>query len=173
MTDTSSALLVIVPEAEPAVATHRAVLDTASAKGVPAHITVLYPFLAPEQIDDAVLTAVQEEVSAVPAFDARLTRVAWFDDSVIYLHPEPGRPFRQLTAALWRRFPGCPPYGGAHTDVIPHLTIGHDAPADVLAAAATSVAAHLPITSRITSVRLLAGSDAPASWHTLAAFPLG
>ena len=42
-----SALLVAVPAAEPAVAAHRSRLDTSAAVGVPAHITVLYPFLPP------------------------------------------------------------------------------------------------------------------------------
>jgi hypothetical protein len=41
-----SALLVTVPAAEPAVARHRSRLDTSATVGVPAHITVLYPFAA-------------------------------------------------------------------------------------------------------------------------------
>src|SRR5580658_9294142 len=41
--DWESALLVLVPAAEPAVGQHRARLDGAARDGVPAHITVLYP----------------------------------------------------------------------------------------------------------------------------------
>ena len=40
-----SAVLVPVPEAERAVSRHRARLDGAAARGVPAHVTVLYPFV--------------------------------------------------------------------------------------------------------------------------------
>jgi 2'-5' RNA ligase len=170
--EAKSALLVIVAEAEAAVGAHRAVLDSAAAKGVPAHITVLYPFVPPDLIDETVLAAVQKTVLTVPRFDAELARVAWFGDLVAYLEPTPGEPFRALIAALCQRFPECPPYGGAFADVVPHLTIGHDAGRDVLAAAGADIEPHLPIRIRVESVRLMAGTEAAGSWHTLAEFPL-
>jgi hypothetical protein len=40
-----SALLLPVPAAEAAVGPYRALLDPSARDGVPAHITVLYPFL--------------------------------------------------------------------------------------------------------------------------------
>jgi 2'-5' RNA ligase len=169
----TSALLVVVAAAEAAVGEHRALWDGAAAMGVPAHITVLYPFVAPELIDAAVLAAVREAVSSVPRFDAELVRVAWFDERVVYVEPAPAQRFRELTAALWRRFPDWPPYGGVHSDVVPHLTIGHDAARDVLAEAAADVESHLPIRFGVEGVRLMAGSSAAGSWRTLAEFPLG
>ena len=45
-----SAVLVSVPEAEPAVSRYRARLDRAGAWGVPAHVTILYPFVAPPRL---------------------------------------------------------------------------------------------------------------------------
>ena len=42
-----SALLVPVPEAEPFVQRHRFRHDSVALRGVPAHITVLFPFVAP------------------------------------------------------------------------------------------------------------------------------
>ncbi len=167
----TSALLVIVDAAERVVGEHRAVLDRAAVKGIPAHVTVLYPFLAPESIDAAVLAAVGEAVASVPRFPAQLSRVAWFDDQVVYLEPSPGGPFRALTAAVLERFPQCPPYGGAYAEVVPHLTIGHGFPRPVLAAAAAQIT--LPVPFEVGSVRLLAGSDEPGSWRTLQEFPLG
>jgi hypothetical protein len=50
-----SALIVEVPAAEPAVARRRERLDSSAPLGVPAHITVLYPFLPPGAIGPAVL----------------------------------------------------------------------------------------------------------------------
>jgi len=41
----------------------------------------------------------------------------------MWLDPEPALPFRDLTNAVWRMFPQHPPYGGAHPDLIPHLTL--------------------------------------------------
>lgn len=42
----------------------------------------------------------------------------------MWLAPEPAEPFRALTELVWHRFPECPPYGGVHPDVVPHLTVG-------------------------------------------------
>jgi hypothetical protein len=50
VTPTQSAVLVPVPEAERAVSRHRARLDAAAALGVPAHVTVLFPFVPPSEI---------------------------------------------------------------------------------------------------------------------------
>ncbi|MGS2620222.1 2'-5' RNA ligase family protein, partial [Micromonospora sp. LZ34] len=65
------------------------------------------------------------------------------------------------------------PYAGAHADVVPHLTIGHDAPKHVLAHAAEAVAGHLPIRATVDAVRLIAGAPEPDSWRTLREFRLG
>ncbi len=43
--DTETALLVEVPAAEPYVAQYRSKLDTNAGLGIPAHITVLAPFV--------------------------------------------------------------------------------------------------------------------------------
>ena len=149
------------------------VLDTAAVKGVPAHVTVLYPFLDPALIDESVLAAVAEVVGAAPAFDARLSAVGWFGQEVVYLVPSPGEPFRALTAALVARFPQCPPYGGVFDDVVPHLTVGEHRPPGPLRAAADTVRGGLPVPFAVGSVVLMAGSDAPGSWRVVAEFPLG
>ena len=47
MRASESAVIVPVPEAEPAVGGLRAALDRAAVWGVPAHVTLLYPFVTP------------------------------------------------------------------------------------------------------------------------------
>lgn len=173
MEPTQTALIAAIPEAEPAVGELRARLDSSFTWGIPAHVTVFYPFLPPAAIDVGVLAAVQETVSAVPRFAVTLTRAAWFADRVLWLAPEPDEPFRALTVALARRFPGAVPYNGEFADVVPHLTVGHDHPRDVLEAAAAAVTAHLPIVAAVDSLRLIAGRPEPGGgWTTLAQIPL-
>ncbi|MEU7901841.1 2'-5' RNA ligase family protein [Actinoplanes sp. NPDC049118] len=162
-----------VPQVEQAVGRWRAVLDRAAGWGVPAHVTVLYPFLAPEDLDEQTLTAVAEVLASVPPFTTEFAHVRWFGDTVVWLAPSPDRPFRALTDAIWQRFPQAPPYAGAHTDVVPHLTIGHDAPRRALAEAADAVAASLPIRAPVDVVRLIAGTPRPDGWHTIREFPIG
>jgi 2'-5' RNA ligase len=173
MKSTQTALIVAVPEAEDAVGPFRMSLDRAASWGVPAHVTVLYPFLPPVRIDDEVVAAVGEIVRAIPRFSVTLTHVDWFGDTVVWLAPQPPDPFRSLTARVCRRFPETPPYTGAYTDVVPHLTIGHDAPNHELRRAASAVSASLPIHADIDVVRLISGSPEPDSWRTLFEFPLG
>lgn len=168
-----SAVLVVVPEAEPVVGAYRARLDRAAGWGVPAHVTVLYPFVPPERIDAAVLAALGAAVASVPAFDLVLRRLRWFDERVLWLAPEPDAPFVELTRAVCARFPEHRPYGGAHNDVIPHLTVGHDVPVGVLRAAADAVAPRLPVRAAVTGVQVMAGSAQPYSWRVLASLPLG
>jgi len=72
--------------------------------------------------------------------------VEQFDEGAVWLHPEPSEPFRALTAAVWRRWPECPPYEGAHDDVIPHLTISDES---------VEVVVELPIAARADAVTLI------------------
>ena len=174
MEATHTALIATVPAAEPAVSAHRATLDPAASWGVPAHITLIYPFLPPGRLTGDVLATLRQITTAEPAFDLTLNGIGWFGDTVVWLAPEPARPFRDLTTALTAAFPQAPPYGGAFDDVVPHLTIGERRPRTVLQAAADQVATHLPITTRITEIHLIAGRPAPGdNWHLHTRLPLG
>ncbi|MEU5674126.1 2'-5' RNA ligase family protein [Micromonospora sp. NPDC047753] len=173
MEPTQTALIVPIPEAEEAVGPFRASLDRAAGWGVPAHVTVLYPFLPPQQIDEQVLAVLHETIAGIPRFDVALTDVGWFGDTVVWLAPQPARPFRELTSAVWQQFPEAPPYAGAHSDVVPHLTIGHDAAKPTLSHAAETISTHLPINAAIDRVRLIAGTPDTSPWRTVCEFPLG
>ncbi len=170
---TETAVVVPVPTAEATVGRWRSQLDPSAGWGVLAHVTVLYPFLPPDRIDEAVLAALGEVVGSVPAFDVEFTQVQWFGDTVVWLAPEPADPFRALTAAVAQRFPEAPPYGGEHGEVLPHLTVGNGAPLGLLREAAREVAAHLPIRMAVRHVQVLQGTAAPNSWTTVADLPLG
>ncbi|KKJ97437.1 2'-5' RNA ligase family protein [Micromonospora sp. HK10] len=173
MKPTETALIVVVPEAEPAVGRFRSALDVAAGWGVPAHVTVLYPFLPPDRITDEVITDLDRICAATPCGEVSFAEVKWFGDTVVWLAPDPDDVFRHLTAAVWRRFPEAAPYGGAHAEPVPHLTIGHDAPKQVLAQAAEAVAGRLPIRTTVDTVRLIAGTAAPDSWRTRHEFAFG
>ena len=173
-----SALLVTVPAAEPAVARHRARFDPSAADGVPAHITVLYPFLPPGEIGADAHAALARLFASVRAFPFTLDRTGWFPDSpVLWLGPPDPVPFSALTDLVAAAFPSCPPYGGRFAVVIPHLTIGEGAPRADLRAAETAVRPHLPIAAEATEVTLMTGPRPRAGrpgarWTTVATFPL-
>lgn len=162
-----TALIIPVPAAEPVVGAHRARLDRAAAWGVPAHVTVLYPFLPLSSIRTAALARL---FRGFPAFAARFDAIRWFDDRVVWVDPSPASRFRELTDAVWAAYPSHPPFRGEFADVVPHLTIGHDAPRQALAEAAASVT---PFQEQITSVRLIAGLTGSRRWETVSTFSLG
>jgi 2'-5' RNA ligase len=163
-----------VPAAEPVVAEHRRRLDPAAAWGVPAHVTVLYPFVDPSAVDEHVLALVAAAVLPVHAFECSFARSRWFGQDVLWLDPDPAQPFRDLTTAVSTAFPQHRPYGGAHDDVVPHLTVAERRMADLAAvkAAEQAVRPYLPVTTRIDRVLLIAGAEAPSSWRVLHEFTL-
>jgi 2'-5' RNA ligase len=168
-----TALIVAVPESEPFVERLRVQFDSSARVGVPAHVTVLYPFMAPERIDDSVLEQIRDVVRATSPFTFRLSRVGRFP-TVVFLAPEPATPFSSLTGALHRRFPGFPPYGGIHDVVIPHLTVSDspDADADALE---TELRSALPRPDGIACAcrQLELIGNASGRWQTLLTLPLG
>ena len=87
--------------------------------------------------------AVRDVLVPFSVFSFRLNRLERFPEGASYLAPDPGEPFVRLTRAFAERFPAYPPYGGAHADVIPHLTVAQspDVPVDELA----EIESHLPI----------------------------
>jgi 2'-5' RNA ligase superfamily len=95
-----SGLLVEIPEAEPAVRRFRERLDSSAGLGVPAHITVLYPFIPPAALDAAVLGQLERLFAAVPRFAFRLDRTSWFGQEVVWLAPSDPGPFRILTQCV-------------------------------------------------------------------------
>src|SRR5215207_6857407 len=81
---TQSAVIVTVPEAEPLVGRHRERFDRAAGWGVPAHVTVLYPFMSPRDLSEAVVAKLAKAVAAVPTFDATCRDTGWFGTEVLY-----------------------------------------------------------------------------------------
>lgn len=168
MMASESAVIVPMPETEPAVGSFRAELDRAAAWGVPAHVTVLYPFLPPHRIGLLELHRLSEAVCTVPRFQISFQRVEWFGGDVVWLAPEPEEGFRALTTAVWSAFPDCPPYDGAFAEVIPHLTVAAHADLGRMHAAARATTAWLPINADVQTVHLFQGSDAPGTWRSVA-----
>ena len=148
--------------------------DAMAGLGVPAHVTLLFPFLEPSTIRDVELARLANVIGACPAFDFALVAVRAFPGdasrAVVYLAPEPAEPFRRLTRSIWRAWPDHPPYGGAFTELVPHLTIADPAPgvADLEALARPL----LPLRRRAEDAWLLVEEE-DARWSRAASFPLG
>jgi hypothetical protein len=170
-----SALIVAVPEAEPVVAGLRQAHDPSAKLGVPAHVTVLFPFVPAADVDRNLAT-LRELFVGVPSFGYRFDRVERFGDTTVFLAPEPRSAFSNLTEQVAARWPEHPPYEGVFEVVIPHLTVGDELDAQsasrVEDLARAALSEHGPITGRASEVALIVEGD-DDHWSSHSRLPLG
>ena len=164
-----SAILIPVPNADKLVGVYRDRYDPAARAGIPAHITLLYPFLDRECITSNSVVEVQEVFQSFQPFDFFLVAMRRFP-GVLYLHPEPDNEFRRMTQALVDQSPDHPPYKGAYSSVKPHLTVAHAD--DVVAMKAieekfqSHAESHLPMKNRAEEVWLMVERNGKWRKHT-------
>jgi len=137
---------------------------------VPAHITLLAPFLPEDQLDDAAWETLGAFFDDVTAFSFELADVCAFPGGVTYLAPEPAATFRRLTQELHKLFPEFPPYGGAFDDIVPHLTVPL-ADGEDIAALTTALTPGLPL-SVLASVAAVFVTDEDGT-RVLGTLPFG
>jgi hypothetical protein len=164
-----SAIILSVPEAEPLVGALRLEGDASAAQGVPAHVTLLYPFVPDPDV--GVVEELRFFFAGVDSFPLDFRAVGEFPE-VVYLAPEQAKDVHGLTEALCRRWPGYPPYDGlfALEDVVPHLTVVDTPDGALRARARAEVEAGLPVASRAHEASLWV--HGPDGWSQLAALPL-
>ena len=119
-----TALICRVPESERFIARYRERFDPSARRNVPAHVTILYPFMAPQQVDAGVLAQLADIARSIPRFQYRLAELRRFPVA-LYLAPQPDRSFAALTDAVYRAFPDFPPFEGKFPVVVPHVTVAH------------------------------------------------
>jgi 2'-5' RNA ligase len=95
-----------------------------AADGVPAHLTLLHPFIEPNDLAPAVRRRLREVARRHPPFGYRQARMAEWPDA-IYVAVQPTDPFRRLHRELQDEFPDWPIYGGSIPDFRfePHITV--------------------------------------------------
>jgi 2'-5' RNA ligase len=168
----STALVVLVPEAEVVVSAVRARFDPAAKLGVPPHVTLLFPFMPLSAISASVLASLQELFAGFASFTATFATVGRWPQQA-YLVPEPEAPFIALTKGIAARFPGYPPYGGRHPEIIPHLTVAQGSAAAAERGGeevSVVLAASGPVLAACAAATLLESSS--GAWRVMHTFPL-
>jgi 2'-5' RNA ligase len=164
-----SALIIPISEVEPIVGPLRLRYDRAARLGVPAHITLLYPFRPAETAADELKT-LRKACALIPVFSFSFTEVRRFP-ATAYLHPDKSAIFVQIIEALVKLWPDCKPYGGAFTEIVPHLTVADQVDIKTLDEVESSLRLQLPIKCVARKV-LLMTCDKAGMWSTMASFPL-
>jgi 2'-5' RNA ligase len=170
-----TALVILVPEAESVVAEVRARHDPSVLLRVPAHVTLLFPFMPPEAVSASVESSLRGLFAGFDSFPVCFAEACRWPAEA-YLAPRPSAPFVALTRGIEAMFPEYPPYGGRHADIIPHLTVaqGSAAAAEQAEKEISAVLAEAgPIQSICRAATLLEDSGGP--WrvmHTYAFAPV-
>jgi 2'-5' RNA ligase len=163
MTGERSAL--VVPIQLPARARRlRARHDPIARLGVPAHLTLLFPFAGAAALD-GLRPALASLVAQHPEIRCWLDATARFRPGSLYLVPHPDDAIRALIASLSAAHPAYPPYGGSFPDVVPHVTVADQVdPADIPGLEA-AFSAQLPIEVVARHVSVLVEGGA-GRWRT-------
>ena len=138
--------------------------------GIPAHVTLLFPFPRMEQLDPAGLADLKALFAGTLPIRVTFSTVGRFPD-VVYLAPEPRDWFIRLTEALSKRY-GLLPYGGIFPSIVPHLTVARDPDPAVLERIAAALERYLPLETDVREVWLME-EEADGRWTHAATFPLG
>jgi 2'-5' RNA ligase len=135
----------------------RRALTTDGADGMPAHVTLIYPFMDDDELGEGDIRRLRAALDAFSRFEVTYTRFGRFPavPPVLYLEPEPAGQFVDMIAALTREFPAFPPFGGIHDTAIPHLTIAATDDDPAMRTAEDEVARHLPIRTRVAEVAVM------------------
>ncbi len=162
----STALVVEVPEAN-AILVEAGMADMA---GMPAHVTIAYPFVPAPLLRDRHLARLAAIARAQPLFTTRFERIGRLPDSW-HLVPDDPAPWQRLAHDVRRQWPGLP--RGHHEGPI-HLTIAYldnTAVPRIEPQVRKRVRALLPLTMDVAQLTLLE-FDRRRGWQVQARFPL-
>ena len=144
--------------------------DPVASAGVPAHVTVIVPWLPPSEITPDDLAELEVVLAEVDPFDFTLTRADWFGRRVLWVAPEPVEPFLKLTHRLADHF-NTPPWDDEFDEVVPHLTVAHASDGVELAAVAADIESRLPLRCRAEAVWVMVSGG--MRWELVHQTPLG
>jgi hypothetical protein len=116
---------VLAPEAEALVRPFRDRCDPSAAVGVPARVTLLYPFKPPDEIGSTVLDNLRRAFARFAPFPFALVSIRRCVAEVSYLVPEPAEPLSSTGVRELGLVSG--PYGGKWSDIVLHLSVARPA----------------------------------------------
>lgn len=167
-----TALIIVAPHEVQAIA-HPLMRQYApdSAIRVPAHITLMFPFVPFERLSEAS-PALQTLAENIAPFEVTMEGYGSFP-TVAFMQPRDPQPIQQLFRQVFAAFPEYPPYEGRFgSDLHPHMTVG-----EFISEAEQRVAdlpAYTPITFRVERLHLIYGTlEAPLPWITYSVISLG
>ncbi|MGH3857385.1 MAG: 2'-5' RNA ligase family protein [Pseudonocardiaceae bacterium] len=154
-TNGQTGLVIPVPTADALLASVGARYPGTVREGVPAHVSLLYPFVPAADLDEQVTSALGE------LFDKQVPMRVEFVEcyrrgGFVALRPDPIDGLAELLSKTHRRWPDVVPYEGLYGDVEPHVTVALRASEEAAVMIEQEVTAELPIAAELREAWLLA-----------------
>lgn len=161
-----TAIIIIFPELAPNIDKWRLRTVEVARRGVPPHVTLLFPWKeAPVRDDDIAI--ISDLCKGVTSFNVEFDELKHFPGGTVYLSLRNEQKILSLSKQIWSRFPETPPYEGIHKNPVPHLTV---AQSDVLtisklyADVLLDIGDSLPFSCEVSGVAILE-EDVTGEWH--------
>lgn len=124
-------------------------------EGVPAHVSLLYPFVDAAELDERVTRALSELVADHEPMAVEFAECyRW--GGFVALRPDPIEGLIELTRKARDRWPDLVPYEGLYGDVEPHVTVALRASDETVLMIEREVSEQLPISVELHEVWLVA-----------------
>lgn len=164
----TTALVILLPAAEPVLAAARRVDPALVRPGLAAHVTALYPFLPDGELTDEVADAVRELAAAFPPVEVRLAEFVTTRGFAAIPAPS----LQPIADAVCARWPEVPPYGGRFgSRPAAHLTVAMGGEDEVLERVAAEVRPLLPLHDTAKALQLVALTE--RGWEPRLSVPFG
>ena len=141
---------------------------------MPAHVTLLYPFVEPARLDRGVRSALASVAAGSAPIHVDLAGAGRWPDSV-YAVVRPSRPLADLQAALQASFPQYPIYDApSGFTFVPHVTVAARVASESALDATLGDPAWqaLPSPIDVDAIEVIARRD-DGRWRTVWRIPLG
>jgi 2'-5' RNA ligase superfamily len=163
----TTAVLAILPAADPLLTLAASIDPLAVRPGIPAHATLLYPWIPADRIDAGRLTRLRTALAPFQRIPVTLSTVERSPGFVNIPVPE----LEPLAAAARSAFPDQIPYGGRFGPNPPvHLTIALDTAPDTAARITELITPRLPLTTTVDTVHAV--TLTATGWHPAAEISL-
>ena len=142
-------------------------------RGLPPHLTVLYPWV-PAPLTAESVEAAARAVAGTGAIELVFDRLGTFPGGVVHAAVADPDAVVELMGRVWSAFPDTPPYRGEFSDPVPHLTLAKCAPhelAETLAEIEEQTATLVPFSVTLTELGVLEQGE-NGRWSVVNGVPL-
>ncbi|MGH3701183.1 MAG: 2'-5' RNA ligase family protein [Pseudonocardiaceae bacterium] len=147
-TNGQTGLVIPVPAADALLASVGTRYPGTVREGVPAHVSLLYPFVAAAEVDERVTSALGEMFDEQAPMPVQFT-ACYRRDGFVALLPDPSDGLTELVSKTRHRWPEVVPYEGVYGDVEPHLTVAMHCSEETAVTIEQQVSAQLPISAEL------------------------